>query len=83
MPGDNPRNFDNVDQSEFGLGSGMIDSVSRTERNLPVEQELWEIKSRPRTFGGSELGLPGGERPDLETTPVPRLLPGEVESDRE
>lgn len=60
----------------------MIDPVSRRNRTLTPEQEMWEIKSRPKTFGGSEAGLPGGERPELEETPVPRLLPGEEESDR-
>lgn len=79
---DDPRDANSVDQSEFGLGPGMIDPVSRRNRTLPVEQQMWEIKSRPKTFGGSAAGLPGGERPELDETPVPRLLPGEEAADR-
>lgn len=77
-----PRDPDNVDQSEFGLGSGMIDPGERADRSLPLQQELWEIKSRPKTYSGSEKGLPGGARPAIEDTPVPRLAPGETEADR-
>jgi hypothetical protein len=81
---DDPRVAESWQQSEFGLGEGMIDPVMRREGRsaLPGHQEMWEIKSRPKTFGGSELGLPGGVRPDVEETPVPRLLPGETEADR-
>lgn len=63
--------------SEFGLGSGLIDPVARADRNLPAEDLLKEIYSRPKTFDGS---MP--DRPALEETPVPRLLPGETEADR-
>lgn len=80
---DLPRDADSWEQSEFGLGNKLIDPTNRAERTLSAEQELMEIYGRPKTFGGSELGLPGGERPDLETTPVPRLLPGETEADRQ
>lgn len=78
------RDADSFDESEFGLGTGMIDSRMRTDGRdaLSPHQELWEIRSRPKTFGGSALGLPGGERPATEETPVPRLLPGETEADR-
>ncbi len=74
---DTKRDADSWDQSEFGLGSGMIDPGERASRALPVHQEGWEIKSLPRTFDGS---MP--DRPTPETTPVPRLAPGEKESDR-
>lgn len=77
------RDADSLEESEFGLGSGVIDPVMREERTLSVEQQLTEIYSLPKTFGGSELGLEGGERPSVETTPVPRLLPGEEEADRD
>lgn len=80
---DYSRDPDSEDVSEFGLGTGMIDSRSREDRNLSPLQQMWEIKSLPKTYAGSELGLPGGERPDVETTPVPRLLPGEEATDRE
>ena len=65
-------------ESEFGLGSGMIDPGLRESRALPVHQQLWEVYALPKTFdgsGGDELALP-------EETPVPRLLPGETETDR-
>jgi hypothetical protein len=81
--GDN-RDADSWDESEFGLGTGMIDPVLRVDGRdaMPGYMEGWEIRSLPQTFGGSELGLPGGVRPTVEETPVPRLLPGEKESDR-
>lgn len=79
---DDPRDFDNVEQTEFGLGNKLIDPVSRRDRVLSAEDQLKEIYSRPKTFGGSALGLPGGVRPELDETPVPRLLPGEELSDR-
>lgn len=79
---DEPRDADSWEQTEFGLGQGLIDPVQRADRTLSAEDQLREIYARPRTFGGSELGLPGGERPDLDATPVPRLLPGETEADR-
>lgn len=80
---DDPRDADSWQQSEFGLGEGMIDPVMRTDgRDALGHMELWEIRALPKTFGGSELGLPGGVRPVVEETPVPRLLPGEKESDR-
>lgn len=78
------RDPDSFDESEFGLGTGMIDSVMRVDGRdaLPTHQQAWEIRSLPQTFGGTEAGLPGGVRPTPEETPVPRLLPGEKESDR-
>lgn len=72
------RDADSDSESEFGLGTGMIDPVSRINRMLTPEQELMEIYSRPKTFDGSM----GEDRPELATTPVPRLLPGETEADR-
>lgn len=77
-----PRDANSDDQSEFGLGEGMIDPGERASRALPLHQQMAEIYARPKTFDKSELGLPGGARPPTETTPVPRLLPGETESDR-
>lgn len=69
---------DSPDESEFGLGLGLIDPVTRAGRSgMPLHQELSEIYSRPKTFNE---GLT--ERPNLEDTPVPRLLPGEEEADR-
>lgn len=65
------------DESEFGLGSGMIDPLSRAGRFIGPHQELMEIYALPKTFDGS---MP--DRPAQETTPVPRLLPGEEETDR-
>jgi hypothetical protein len=78
------RNPDSDDESEFGLGLGMIDAVQRADGRdaLPVHQMLSEIYSLPKTFDGSAAALPGGERGEVETTPVPRLLPGETEADR-
>lgn len=78
------RDPDSLEESEFGLGEGMIDPVLRADGRdaMPEHQQLWEIYALPKTFGGSALGLPGGERPVPEETPVPRLLPGEKEADR-
>jgi hypothetical protein len=42
-------------------------------------EELREIYARPKTFDSAVNGI---ERPNLEDTPVPRLLPGETEADR-
>lgn len=80
--GDWPRDADSGDQSEFGLGDGMLDAGERAARVLPIHQQMAEIYALPKTFDGSEKGLPGGTRGTVETTPVPRLLPGETESDR-
>lgn len=78
MVGDK-RNVDSEDESEFGLGPGLIDPLSRVDRSMPAHQELAEIYSLPKTFdGSSEAGLV-----DPSETPVPRLLPGELESDRD
>jgi hypothetical protein len=71
------RDANSWDESEFGLGEGAIDPIARTERTLPLHQELWEIYARPKTFDGSDP-----QRPETVETPVPRLLPGEEESDR-
>lgn len=65
-------------ESEFGLGPGLIDPISRATRNITAEQGLQEIYARPKTFDNS---MPN--RPNLEETPVPRLLPGETEADRD
>lgn len=73
------RDPDSWDESEFGLGEGMIDPTMRVDGRdaLPVHQQQWEIMAMPRSFDGS-----AGERPDASETPVPRLLPGEEASDR-
>jgi hypothetical protein len=73
------RDADSNDESEFGLGTGMMDAVQRADGRdaLPVHQQQWEIMALPKTFDGS---MP--DRADAESTPVPRLLPGESESDR-
>lgn len=71
------RDVVSLDESEFGIGVGMIDEVSRANRVVTAEQELMEIYSLPKTFDNS---MP--DRPTPETTPVPRLLPGETEADR-
>jgi hypothetical protein len=81
--GRDSRDPESFDESEYGLPEGLIEEGVREGRTgMSVEQSLQEIYARPKTFGGSEAGLPGGERPDVETTPVPRLLPGETEEDR-
>jgi hypothetical protein len=72
-----PRDAESWEQSEFGLGEGMLDPGERSARVLSPWQEMAEIKALPKTFDGS---MPN--RPSPETTPVPRLLPGEQESDR-
>lgn len=61
------RNPDSGDESEFGLGEGMIDPTSRAARAIEGYMEGWEIKALPKTFDGS---MP--DRPPVETTPVPR-----------
>jgi hypothetical protein len=70
---------DDSDETEFGLGRGMIDPQVRSNRALTTEQELQEIYALPKTFDGAANNIPLG---DPETTPVPRLLPGETEADR-
>lgn len=70
---------DSGDESEFGLGPGMIEASERANRSMPLHQELWEIYAIPKTFDGATNGIPVG---DPETTPVPRLLPDETEADR-
>lgn len=57
---------------------GMIDPIARKQRNIPGHQQKWEIAALPKTFDGSMEN-----RPEPEETPVPRLLPGEVEADRD
>lgn len=76
------RDPDSWGESEFGADEGLIDAVRREGRFLDPHEERMEILALPKTFGGSELGLEGGARPTVETTPVPRLLPGEREADR-
>lgn len=71
------RDPDSTADSEFGLAEGMIDPISREQRAIEPYQELWEIAALPKTFGGSEAGLPGGKRPLPEETPVPRRFPGD------
>ena len=68
------RNPDSDDESEFGLGVGMMDEVQRASGRdaLPVYQGQWEIMALPKTFDNS---MP--DRPAVEETPVPRLLPGD------
>jgi hypothetical protein len=61
------RDLENPDESEFGLGRGMIDARMRADRALPSYMEAWEIKALPKTFDGS---MP--DRPTPETTPVPK-----------
>jgi hypothetical protein len=68
---------DSIDESEFGLGEGFIDPVSRAARNVTPEQELAEIYALPKSFDGSYPN-----RKTAAQTPVPRLLPGEQETDR-
>jgi hypothetical protein len=70
---------DDSDETEFGLGPGMIDPMLRSNRALSVEQQLQEIYATPKTFDSAANNIPLG---DPETTPVPRLLPGEPEADR-
>lgn len=70
---------DSVDESEFGLGTGFIDPITRVNRDgMEPHHHLAEIYALPKTFDGSG----GVAERDPETTPVPRLLPGETESDR-
>ena len=75
---DSPRDADSWDQSEFGLGPGMIDEEMRAVRAIPPYMEGWEIAALPKTFDGSNP-----DRKPPEETPVPRLLPGETEADRQ
>lgn len=70
---------DDPNESEFGLGMGMIDPMLRSNRALSVEQQLQEIYAKPKTFDAEANGIDPG---DPTTTPVPRLLPGETEADR-
>jgi hypothetical protein len=78
MPGDKRSEALQWEESEFGLGSGAIDEIRRSERVTLTPFELgMEIAALPKTFDGS---MP--DRPTVETTPVPRLLPGETEADR-
>jgi hypothetical protein len=72
-----PWNPDDDQETEFGLGEGFIDPTNRENRQITPEQELAEIYALPKTFDNS---MPNRQTPD--TTPVPRLLPGELESDR-
>jgi hypothetical protein len=76
MPGDK-RDADDWSESEFGLGSEIIDPIRRATRDLTPHEFGMEIAALPRTFDHS---MP--DRPDVSETPVPRLLPGEEESDR-
>lgn len=57
----------------------MIDPMLRSNRGLSVEQQLQEIYAKPKTFDSAANNIQQG---DPETTPVPRLLPGETEADR-
>jgi len=68
------------DESEFGLGPGMIDPANRANRVVEPWQEMAEIKALPKTFDSAAATsiVPA----DPSTTPVPRLLPGETEADR-
>lgn len=73
------RDPDSFEESEFGLGEGMIDSTMRSEGRdaMPGYMQGWEIAALPKTFDGSNPN-----RLPPEETPVPRLLPGETEADR-
>lgn len=71
------RDPESWDESEFGLGNGMIDPGERRDRSLAPWQEMAEIKALPKTFDHSMLN-----RPTVQVTPVPRLAPGETEADR-
>ena len=70
---------DSGDESEFGLGPGVIDPYLRSNRALTTEQQLQEIYALPKTFDSEANGI---IRPAQDVTPVPRLLPGEEETDR-
>jgi hypothetical protein len=72
------RDAQTWDQSEFGLGTGAMDPVRRADRDLTPHEFGMEIFALETDFGGSNL-----DRPPVETTPVPRLLPGEKETDRD
>lgn len=61
------RELENPDESEFGMGRGMIDPRMRADRALEPYMEGWEIKALPKTFDGS---MPA--RSTQETTPVPK-----------
>lgn len=71
------RDPDDDQESEWGLGTGLIDPIARRDRVLSAEQERMEIMALPKTFDNS---MPDRKTP--EETPVPRLLPGETEADR-
>ena len=72
------RDVDSWEESEFGLGDGVIDPISRRDRSMPAHQQLAEIYAVPKSFdNSSEAGLVPPEE-----TPVPKLLPGELETDR-
>lgn len=60
------------DETEFGLGPGLIEDQKRADRNLTVAEQLMEIRSLPKSFDHSLLN-----RPEPEDTPVPRLIPGD------
>lgn len=78
MTGDKRTDQSEWEESEFGVGVGFIDPISRVDRSMPEHQFLAEIFALPKTFDGSG----GDAERDPETTPVPRLLPGETEADR-
>jgi hypothetical protein len=80
--GRDSRDPESWDESEFGLPSGLIEEGLRESRAMPEHQALAELYALPKSWGGSEAGLPGAQRPTVESTPVPRLLPGETEEDR-
>lgn len=75
-----PRDVDDPNESEFGMGPGVIDPDNRSNRILEGFEELREIYALPKTFDGS--GGADGLPTDPAETPVPRLLPGETETDR-
>jgi hypothetical protein len=70
---------DSADESEFGLGPGLIDPYLRSNRALSTEQQLQEIYALPKTFDAEANNI---SRPAPDVTPVPRLAPGETEADR-
>ena len=77
MPADK-RDAESWEESEFGLGAGVIDPVRRADRDLSAEEFRMEILALPKTFDGSNP-----LRPSVAETPVPRLLPGEEIEDRD
>lgn len=73
------HDLDDSEETEFGLGPGLIDPQVRSTRALSGAQQLQEIYAKPHTFDSEANKIDPG---DPTTTPVPRLLPGETAADR-